>query len=82
MKIVKIHYNWRVVSDGVETIDIYDTYLVGDKNVTEILEHPAVGHGDAWFYDVHFENGAMERIFNPNQVFYEADDNSNTAQAI
>lgn len=68
MKITRITYNWRVVSDGCQTIDCADWYNVGENGVTEIEEHPAMGNGDRWFYRVYFENGNEELIFNPNTV--------------
>ena len=60
--IERIHYNWREKG--------YSFREVGKEGVLSIIEHPAIGEGDRWFYDVHFESGAMERIFNPNHVFY------------
>ena len=43
--------------------------------VTEIKEHSAQGEGDKWFYDVYFDSGRMERIFNVIQVFYARNKN-------
>lgn len=67
MKITRVEYDWFYSSIGEE----YQSYAVGKRNVVEIKEHKALGEGDKWFYDVIFEDGSMERIFNPNRVFYE-----------
>ncbi|WP_298845561.1 hypothetical protein [uncultured Clostridium sp.] len=74
--IIKINYNWFNYNDGNNQGEDYYTFEVGKSykkkgTVTEIREHPAVGEGDRWFYDVHFDSGAMERIFNPNHIFYK-----------
>ncbi len=37
----------------------------------KIEEHRAAGDGDKWFYDVHFENGKIVRVFNPNTVEFK-----------
>jgi len=71
MVILAINYNWRQYSSSGYSDHEYNTYTVGKDKVIKILEHPAVGEGDRWFYDVHFEDGRMERIFNPNQIFYK-----------
>lgn len=70
-KIVRLTYNWRVVSDGCQTIDVCEEYNLGVGGVTEIKEHRAAGEGDKWFYEVHFENGQYEMIFNPNIVVWQ-----------
>lgn len=36
--------------------------------IKKIEEHAAKGEGDRWFYDCHFDNGKMVRVFNPNRV--------------
>ena len=46
-------------------------YRVGSDGVSAIVEHRAQGDGDKWFYDVHFEDGRVERIFNINKVILE-----------
>jgi len=69
MIIEEINFNWhQIISDKIGYR--MSTRKVGVNGVTEIREHSAIGEGDRWFYDVHFESGAMERIFNPNHVFY------------
>lgn len=40
------------------------------RTVSSIVEHRPVNNGDMWYYDVSFDNGEMERIFNPKSVVY------------
>jgi len=47
------------------------TYSVGLGGVEAIIEHPAMGEGDRWFYDVQFQSGITERIFYPLIVKFE-----------
>ena len=52
---------------------------VGDEvadstKCTEINEHKAQGEGDKWFYDIHFSDGEIVRIFNPTEVLFSKDD--------
>lgn len=70
-KITKIKYNqFQTAWDGSAGED-WSQYEVGKEGVTSIIEHPAGGEGDKWFYDVNFEDGRMERLFNPNTVYFE-----------
>lgn len=71
MKITKIFYNWMYGTDHGED---YSIHTVGLNNVTKIDQHTALGEGDKWHYDVHFEDGSMERIFNINKVFFVGKD--------
>lgn len=75
MVVQEIHFNWYPATERGETYARYNTFEVGEDNVTEIKEHPAIGEGDKWFYDVIFEDGTIKRIFNPNTVFYKPEDN-------
>ncbi|KIO75596.1 hypothetical protein TH53_19860 [Pedobacter lusitanus] len=68
MGIINVTYNWRVVSDGHQTIDCADEYHVGVNGVVTIEEHQAMGSGDRWFYNIVFDNGNELKIFNPNTV--------------
>lgn len=65
MKITELIYNWHQYPQGGEDWSIY---TVGKGGVKEIQEHSAAGEGDKWFYDVFFDDGRMERIFNPNKI--------------
>lgn len=76
MTIKSINYNWFFVSnDGNDSGTGFDNRTLGAEyggvKVTEIVEHGAMGEGDKWFYDVHYSDGTKQRIFNPNEVFYE-----------
>lgn len=70
-RITRITYNWHQVNWDGSAGEDYNEYSIGQKSVTEIIEHPAIGEGDKWFYDVYFEDGHMERLFNPNIVVYQ-----------
>lgn len=68
-KIWKLTYNWHQTNwDGTAGED-YSQHIVGENNVTEIIEHPSQTDGDKWFCYVRFSDGSEQRIFNPNQVF-------------
>ena len=57
-----------------------ETHVVGEERWSEghgcrmkvisIEEHRPQGEGERWFHDVKFEDGRMERIFNPNKVYF------------
>jgi hypothetical protein len=70
-EIRKIHYNWFQSYDGNNAGEDFDHHTVGQRGVIEILEYPAYAEGDKWYYDVIFENGDVERIFNINRVFFK-----------
>lgn len=55
---------------GQDDPERYLEHAVGYGGVTEIREHAAQGDGDRWFWDVHFDNNRVQRIFNPHLVFY------------
>lgn len=67
--ITQIDYNFRLASDGYHTIDVVDSYFLGSQNVVEIIEHPAMGEGDKWFWTVIFENGDEHILFNVNKIY-------------
>ena len=82
-KIKRIEYNWSPggVSAREEFSDYAYNFEVGiiprnyNKKVTSIEEHKAAGECDKWFYDVVFDDGSYERIFNPNKVYFDKPDN-------
>lgn len=39
-------------------------------DVEKITEYQAAGEGDKWYYDIHYNNGRMLRIFNPDRVMF------------
>lgn len=73
MKIIRIDFNWFCTND--QDGEDWHRYEVGKKEIVKIEEHRSQGEGDKWFYDVHFSNGKMERIFNPNRVYFEKEEN-------
>lgn len=66
-EIVSIEYNFGYTQES----SYAESFTVGHKEVVSIEEHPARGDGDRWYYDVHFENGSVKRIFNPNIVDFK-----------
>lgn len=71
-KILKLTYNWFFTPEGEanDTVEVGKPEYTTKKIITEINEHCAMGESDKWYYDIHFEDGTLKRIFNPNQVFY------------
>lgn len=67
MKIVQVIADWFYTNDG----EGWDSYEVGKNDVIKIIENKPRGEGDKWYYDIHYTNGRMERLFNPNSVSYE-----------
>lgn len=49
------------------------SYHKGISGVIAIIEKPAYGDGDKWFYDVQFENGMTERIFYPLSISFKTE---------
>ena len=64
--ITKLEYNWFFCNEGE---DCY-SHEVGKKDVVKIVQHTPAGPGDVWFYETVFEDGHVERIYNPNKVYY------------
>ncbi len=73
MKITAIVFNWFAVNP--ESGEEFVSYKVGvdyrGRKVVEIIQHEAMGNGDKWFYDIIWDDGKNERVFNPNQIFFE-----------
>ena len=67
-KIKGLDYNWHYTHKHGE---IFYQAEVGKDGVTEIKEHRPAGEGDKWFYDIHFEDGSMYRVFNPSRVVFK-----------
>lgn len=72
-KVIKLYYNWRQVNDGYQQGDDYNIFEVGKNGVIEIIENEPHNGMQLWNYEIHFENGESQRIFNPNHVFYSVD---------
>ncbi len=74
MKIKKLLSNWfQSGYSGGDFGEDYDSYIVGERGVLEIVEHKAQGAGDKWYYDVICETGETIRLFNPNTIIFEKD---------
>ena len=63
----KIIYDWFFMQEEGE---VCRDAQVGRNGVTRIIEHEPRGDGDMWFYDIHYTNGSVRRIFNINEVTY------------
>lgn len=73
MKIKGIKYNWFATPENGEE---FSSWFIGmnyrnDISVIKIKEHQPAGEGDKWYYDVFLSDGTMERIFNPNVVVFD-----------
>lgn len=71
-----INYNWffstNESSTGFESRQV--GILYGNVRCVNIEEHPAAGEGDKWYYDIYYSDGNKVRVFNPNEVFFNSDD--------
>jgi hypothetical protein len=69
--IKSINYNWFFSpKDGEEFTNRTVGLIYGKAKCDKITQHCAVGEGDKWFYDIFYSDGTVERIFNPNEVFF------------
>ena len=73
-KITGITYNWYY--SPCENSEGFTHRSVGSEynglKVDYIKEHAAMGEGDKWFYDIIYSDKSIERIFNPNAVFFKS----------
>lgn len=73
-KITRIDFNYHQTGSSDPNMGMdqcFETHRVGSSaGIKQITEHPAAGEGDKWYYDVYFNDGRMERIFNPNRVYF------------
>jgi hypothetical protein len=68
-----INYNWYAsVENGEEFTNRTVGLVYGNLKCDKIEQHAAAGEGDKWYYDIHYSDGTKERIFNPNQVFFDS----------
>ena len=67
-----IHYNWRPVSEHVNDDGCdFETYQVGVNGVIKITNMtPAEDYSGPEFYDVDFEDGRTNTVYNVNQAFF------------
>lgn len=72
MTIKAIMYNWYSTPENGEEFTNRTVGIIYHNNIKcdRITEHRAAGEGDKWYYDIHYSDGSMERIFNINQVYY------------
>ena len=72
MEITTIVFNWFAINP--ESGEEFTSYKVGvdyrGRKVIEIIEHLPKGEGDRLWYDIIWDNGENERVFNPNQIFF------------
>jgi len=47
---------------------------VGERGITRIVENAPCGEGDKWNYEVHYENGGMDRHFNVTESWGDKED--------
>jgi hypothetical protein len=66
MKIISLSYNYGFDKNG----PFNTTVEVNTDGVKEIKEHEPHGDGDKWYFDIVYDNGDIERIFNPDKVRY------------
>jgi hypothetical protein len=70
MKVIKeITFDW--VYSPSDSRPWWSEATVGKDNCTEIVEHCAAGDGDKWFYDIHYADGKVNRVFNIHSVKFE-----------
>lgn len=70
--VTAINYNWGFTPEnGEEFTNKTVGIMYGNLKCDAIKEHKAKGEGDKWYYDIHYSDGSVERIFNPNQVYYK-----------
>jgi hypothetical protein len=65
-----IRFNYYPGGTDHDYPERYEERIVGYKGITEIKEHASQGEGDKWYWDVHYIDNQVERIFNPYQIFY------------
>ena len=75
MKIDRIYYNWHQ-GDMCEEYSYYEVGVMAPNGKTpvKIVEHTPTDIGLKWYYNVYFKDGAMSRLFNPNEVIFEKED--------
>jgi hypothetical protein len=71
-KCTALHYNWRQCGDANDTWgEDYDFHEVGKNGVTRIVNMtPRENYCGPGFYDVFFDDGRVEVIYNANRAFY------------
>ena len=49
------------------------TERAGTFNCVKIVEHPAMGEGDRWFYDIYYNDMSVLRVFKFDSIRYKRD---------
>lgn len=77
-RIKTITWDWHFTTDGGEVYsfaEIGKSSFPSSPEVIYIDEHRARGEEDMWFYDIHYADGGVRRIFNPDEVtFYNLEE--------
>ena len=69
-KVIKLKYNWRQTNWDGEAGEDYDVFEIGQKGVISIEENEIQCYHYAFWFLIKFEDGTEQKVFNPNQVFY------------
>lgn len=69
-----INYNWFATPDGESFTSRGVGFMYHGLKCVKISEHKPAGEGDKWYYDIHYSDGSIERVFNPNAVFFAKND--------
>ena len=79
-KITKITYDYHppMCTNHEGIAESYELAIVGCDNIVEIIEHQARGEGDKWFFDIHYKDGTVKRIFNIHSVEFKPINNEST----
>jgi hypothetical protein len=68
--IIAVYKEW---ADG-KAEDLEVGAQMGEYEITRIEYHEAQGEGDAHYVDVHMDDGAVRRIFSPDEVIFEPEE--------
>lgn len=74
MVITRIEFNWHQngsIQDSSGCGEEYYVYEKGKKGVITIHEYEPTNGNQVHYFTVNFEGGSMEKIFNPNRVYYK-----------
>lgn len=69
--------------ESYSVAEIGKSHFPGSPEVTFIHEHKCGVEGDKWYYDIHYTDGSVRRIFNPDEVtFYSFKEEANESAII
>lgn len=74
MVITRIEFNWHQKGSIQDSLGCGEDYYVhekGKKGVLTIHEYEPANRNQVHYFIVNFEDGSMEKIFNPNRVYYK-----------